>query len=55
VFQKELYNSIANVAVWRVLRKSLLLKAYKLSIFQGEHGNDPMGFRKKKEINVLAN
>jgi hypothetical protein len=35
VFQKELYNDIPNVTVWRVLRKVLHLKAYKLSIFQG--------------------
>jgi hypothetical protein len=34
VFQKELYNGIANVTVWRVLRKRLHLKAYKLSIMQ---------------------
>jgi hypothetical protein len=34
VFQKELYNSIPNVTVWRVLRKRLHLKAYKLSIVQ---------------------
>jgi hypothetical protein len=32
VFKKELYNVIPNVAVWRVLRKRLHLKAYKLSI-----------------------
>jgi hypothetical protein len=35
VFQKELYNVIPNVAVWRVLRKRLHLKMYKLSIIQG--------------------
>jgi hypothetical protein len=35
VLQKELYNGITNVAVWRVLRKRLRLKAYKLSIIQG--------------------
>jgi hypothetical protein len=29
-FQKELYNGISNVSVWRVLRKCLHLKAYKL-------------------------
>jgi hypothetical protein len=34
VFQKELYNGIPNVTVWRVLRKRLHLKAYKLSIVQ---------------------
>jgi hypothetical protein len=28
VFQKELYNVIPNVTVWRVLRKRLHLKAY---------------------------
>jgi hypothetical protein len=33
-FQKELYNGIPNVTVWRVLRKTLHLKAYKLSIVQ---------------------
>jgi hypothetical protein len=27
MFQKELYNGIANVAVWRVLRKRFTLKA----------------------------
>jgi hypothetical protein len=31
---KELYNCISNVAVWRVLRKPLHLKAYILSIIQ---------------------
>jgi hypothetical protein len=35
VFQKELYNCVANVAVWRVLRKRLHLKAYQLSIVPG--------------------
>jgi hypothetical protein len=35
MFQKELYNGIANVTVWRVLRKRLHLKAYKLSILRG--------------------
>jgi hypothetical protein len=35
VFQKELYNDIPNATVWRVLRKLLHLKAYKLSIVQG--------------------
>jgi hypothetical protein len=40
VSKKELYNGILNVAVWRVLRKRLYLKAYKLSIVQGvEHSN----------------
>jgi hypothetical protein len=34
VFQKEFYNCIPNVAVWRVLRKRLRLKAYKLYIVQ---------------------
>jgi hypothetical protein len=34
-FQKELYNGIPNVTVWRVLRKRLHLKAYKLSTVQG--------------------
>jgi hypothetical protein len=33
-FKKELYYSIPNVAVWRVLRKRLHLKAYKLFIVQ---------------------
>jgi hypothetical protein len=32
VFQKELYNGISNLTVWRVLRKHLHIKAYKLSI-----------------------
>jgi hypothetical protein len=32
VFQKELYNGIPYVTVWRVLRKRLHLEAYKLSI-----------------------
>jgi hypothetical protein len=31
-FQKELYNDIQNVALWRVLRKRLNLEVYKLSI-----------------------
>jgi hypothetical protein len=35
VFQKELYNGIANVTVWRVLLKCLHLKAYKPPIVQG--------------------
>jgi hypothetical protein len=35
VFKKELYNDIPNVAVLRVLRKRLHLKAYKLFIVQG--------------------
>jgi hypothetical protein len=30
MFQEELYNAIPNVTVWRVLRKRLHLKAYKL-------------------------
>jgi hypothetical protein len=34
VSKKELYNGITNVALWRVLRKRLHLKAYKLSIVQ---------------------
>jgi hypothetical protein len=32
---KELYSGIPNVNVWRVLRKLLHLKAYRLSIVQG--------------------
>jgi hypothetical protein len=32
---KELYNGIPIVTVWRVLRKRLHLKVYKLSIAQG--------------------
>jgi hypothetical protein len=35
VFKKELNNDIPNVTVWKVLRKHLNLKAYKLSIIQG--------------------
>jgi hypothetical protein len=35
MFKKLVYNGIPNVAVWRVLRKCLHLKAYKLSIVQG--------------------
>jgi hypothetical protein len=31
VFKKELYSDIPNVTAWRVLRKRLHLKAYKLS------------------------
>jgi hypothetical protein len=34
MFQKELYNCIPSVTVWRVLRKRLRLKVYKLSIVQ---------------------
>jgi hypothetical protein len=34
MFQKELYSGVPNVTVWRVLRKRLHLKAYKLSIVQ---------------------
>jgi hypothetical protein len=32
--KKELYNGISKLTVWRVLRKRLNLKAYKLSIVQ---------------------
>jgi hypothetical protein len=32
MFQKELYNSIANITVWQVLRKRLHLEAHKLPI-----------------------
>jgi hypothetical protein len=35
VFQKKLYDDIPSVIVWRVLRKRLHLKVYKLSIVQG--------------------
>jgi hypothetical protein len=34
VFQKELWNGIPNVTVWRVLRKRLHLNAYKLSFVE---------------------
>jgi hypothetical protein len=34
VLQKELCNGIPNVTVWRVLRKRLHLKAYRLSVIQ---------------------
>jgi hypothetical protein len=36
VFQKELYNDVQwySISVWRVLRKRLHLKAYKLSVVQ---------------------
>jgi hypothetical protein len=34
MLQKELYNSIPNVTAWRVLRKYLHLKVYKLSSVQ---------------------
>jgi hypothetical protein len=34
VFQKWLYNGIANATVWRVLRKRLHLKAYKSFIIE---------------------
>jgi hypothetical protein len=34
VFRKELHDGISNLTVWRVLRKSLRLKAFKLSIIQ---------------------
>jgi hypothetical protein len=38
VFQKALYNNIPNVTIWRVLRKRLHVKTYKVSIVQGvEH------------------
>jgi hypothetical protein len=39
VLQKEFCNDIPNVTVWRVLRKRLHLKAYKLPIVQGVHSN----------------
>jgi hypothetical protein len=35
IFQKELYNGIPNVAMWRVIRRRLHLKTYKLSTVQG--------------------
>jgi hypothetical protein len=35
VFRKELYNGIPNVTVWRVLRKRLHSKKYKLCIVRG--------------------
>jgi hypothetical protein len=38
MFQKELYNGIPNVTLWRVLRKYLHLKANKLSFVQGVEG-----------------
>jgi hypothetical protein len=38
---KELYNGFSNVAVWRVLRKRLHLKAYKLTIVQSVEGVAP--------------
>jgi hypothetical protein len=31
-FKKELYNGIPNVTVWRVLRKSLQLKVWEVSM-----------------------
>jgi hypothetical protein len=34
VFQKELYHGMPNVTLWRVLRKRLHSKAYKLFIVQ---------------------
>jgi hypothetical protein len=34
VFEKELYKCMANVTLWRVVRKRLHLKAYKLSIVE---------------------
>jgi hypothetical protein len=34
MFQKELYSGVPNVTVWRVLRKRLHLKVYKLSVVQ---------------------
>jgi hypothetical protein len=39
VFQKELYNGIPNVTVWRALRKRLHLKEYKLSIVEQRFRN----------------
>jgi hypothetical protein len=38
VIQKELYNDIPHVSVWRVLRKHLHLNAYKSSIAQSVEG-----------------
>jgi hypothetical protein len=34
MLQKQLYNGISNITVWRVLRRRLHLEAYKLSIVQ---------------------
>jgi hypothetical protein len=33
MLQKQLYNGTPNVAVWRVLRKRLHLKVYKLHVY----------------------
>jgi hypothetical protein len=38
VFQKEFYNGIPYATVWRVLRKNLYLKVYKLLFVQGIEG-----------------
>jgi hypothetical protein len=35
MFQKQLYNDIPEVTMWRALRKRLHLKAYKLFVVQG--------------------
>jgi hypothetical protein len=39
MFLKELYSGNVNVTVWRVLRKLLYLKVYKLRIDQGIDGD----------------
>jgi hypothetical protein len=44
MFYKELYNSIPNATVWRVLRKRLHLKAYKLSVVQDERSQNTKVF-----------
>jgi hypothetical protein len=35
LFKKGFYNGTPNAAVWRMLRKRMRLKAYKLSIVEG--------------------
>jgi hypothetical protein len=46
VYQKEFYNSIPNVTLWRVLRKRLHWKGYKLSIVQHTQGHGGSARRK---------
>jgi hypothetical protein len=50
VFQKELYNGIPNVSVWRVLRKRLYLKEYKLYMIDTLYALKCKRFRNTRHV-----
>jgi hypothetical protein len=54
VFQEELHNDIPNVTVWRVLRKRLDLKAYKLSVVQGVQGDSALQRFEGYRLNLVS-